>query len=105
MTWIAYITSLAAFFSVAAVNYAAANDCYIQERRCQMDCINQHDFFGKDACQSRCSDAGAACQRLEGANARYEELKARAIEERRHITCTERVGNVQNCVQHGRDLF
>jgi len=37
--------------------------------------------------------------------AEYDKLKAKAIEERKKITCTPSQGNVQNCVQHGQKLL
>jgi len=37
--------------------------------------------------------------------AEYDKLKAKAIEERKKITCMPTQGNVQKCVQHGQDLL
>jgi hypothetical protein len=90
MTRIALKTSFVAFFLVAVVNCAAAQGDY-----------------DRLACLARCEGGIQGC--LIGAAAasetRERDLKARAIEERKKITCTTAQGNVQRCVQHGQDLL
>jgi hypothetical protein len=89
------IISLVAFFSVAEMNYAAAqfqcntNDCLIARR---------------DALLAQRREQEAR-QREEESRKREAQLKQRAIEERKIITCTPMQGNVQRCVQHGQGLF
>ena len=114
------ITSLAAFFSVAAVNYAAA-----QYSNCASQCTGLFNSSQCKSCLKQADDRNdlirrrddllrqrqatitqeEARKREEEARKKYEALKARAMEERKIITCTHSSGNVSHCVQHGRNLL
>jgi hypothetical protein len=127
-TRVVLITSLAAFFSVAAVNYAAAqySNCASQCRGVFWDssscksCLKQADdtnalirrrdellrqrqeIVAKEEAQKKEAEAR---KREEEARKKYDALKARAMEERKIITCIPSHGNVQHCIQHGRNLL
>jgi hypothetical protein len=108
MRGIVCITSLAVFFSAAAVNYAAAQssygDCDRQSAACYSHCPSTTGLsFSKalaaemegQRCRKDCANSGKRC---------YQAVY-NAIEERKKITCYLAGGNVSRCVQHGRDLL
>jgi hypothetical protein len=88
MRRIVFITSLLAFFSPAAVNYAVA-DCRSEFSTCETQRCGRESGHRLEYCLDECRFTKTACL---------------AKEERRKITCTPSQGNVQRCVQHGQDL-
>ena len=93
----------------AAVNFKGkqALECNQEYDACRKSCSSKDDSHGdREMCLAGCDGGVAGCLRAAAVAAEFKErdLKQRAIEERKKITCTTPKGNVQHCVQHGQDL-
>lgn len=110
MTRIVFTTVVVALLSAAAVNTAAAQaaaECNRQYDACRSGCNAKSALDERYVCQGGCEGAIQGCLSTAAvlADLRAKEFVAKAIEERKKITCTASQGNVAHCIQHGQDLL
>jgi hypothetical protein len=112
MTRVIFTASFLALVSVAAINYAGAQQtaisCNKEHETCNSKCNDKYDDLGERLhCRAICTDSIIDCLRFAAVNHELEakEYIKKAIEERKKITCEPAKGNEQRCVQHGQDLM